>query len=250
MPTNHGLLREKEMIAALDSKKVSELSNNMRHLLEELYGVLDENEIVKCLAPDDYYKPDFFIIYRGIKKGISMKSGRSNIVHSELVNNFIEYLRELNVSEKTLETILLYHFGDGTTDGSGSERFEFAKLHYLLDNRIKEANDELNSDIDRIYQVLERCVFAGAKEEFPRADALYHGDVSFGVVATEKQVRKHIYRKNWKWMDALHIGPLMLRPHARYIGVEIASEKRRHTIECHWSNLAADIAYISKRYDN
>ena len=215
MPTNHGLLREEEMVYEINNKKVCELSNNIRHMFQVLYGVLDDNEIVTAKLTEERMKPDFIISYKGIEKGISMKSGSSTLVHSEFVDSFITYLKSHGINDKTIETILLYQFGDGTTDGSGEKRYEFSELKYLLSERIKEANEDLNKSVDFIYQVIERCVLQGVNDGWPRADGLYHGDKSFGVIATEKQIWKHIHRKDFHWMDALHIGPLILRPSAR-----------------------------------
>lgn len=247
---NEGFLKEQEMFVEINGKKVSELSNNIRNLFKAVYGVLEEDEIVYCEPPSEFYKPDFFLVYKGVKKGISMKSGRAEIVHSEDITRFTNYLKLKGFSERTVETILLYCFGDGTTDGSGEERMDYVQLHAILDQRIKEANAELNSDSDLIYEIVHRNVFQGTNPTFPPADAIYFGDRNFGVVATEIQVRKHIKRRSWTWMNALHIGPMMIRPHARYVGTEIKSEKRRRTIDFTWSHLGADVEYIGRRYDS
>ena len=61
-----GILKEQEMIYALNNKKISELSNNLRNLLRTLYGVLDDNEIVTCEKVDDAFKTDFVITYKGV----------------------------------------------------------------------------------------------------------------------------------------------------------------------------------------
>lgn len=250
MPTNQGLLKEEEMVSAINDKKVCELTNNLRHMFQVLYGVLDDNEIVNASLTDGSVKPDFFVTYKGIKKGISLKTGSSTLVHNEYLDNFINYLKANDMSDTTIETILLFHFGDGTTDGSGEERFEFAKLSYLLKDRIKEANFDLNKDDDFVYRFVERSILQGANDDWPRADAIYHGDLEYGVVATEKQIRKHIYRKDFSWMNALHIGPITLRPGARYVDKAIVNEKRRHIIQCVWPKLYSDVIYISKRYNS
>lgn len=249
MPTNHGFLREDEMVYHLNNRKIKDLSNNLYHMMQELYGVLDEDEIVTCYKTDDFIKPDFVIVYGGKEKYVSMKSGRSEIVHSENIKTFILFLRSLGVSKETQKTVLYYHYGDGTLDGSGKERYDYDKLRYLLHDRIAKANKEFQ-DIDLIMKVIERCVLFGTKKNAIRIDGLYHGDFEFGTVATTKQIIKHLKRKNWDYLQNLHIGPLQLRPHARYVGTEIKNEKRRQTIECYWTNLLSDIDYISKRYDS
>ena len=250
MGTNHGLLKEDEMVIHLNNKKVKELTNNCAYLIKELFGAVDENETITCQKTEGSVKPDLIIECKGQTRFVSMKSGRSEIVHQEIIKNFVLFLRSLGVSKRTQQTILLYHFGDGTMDGSAKERFPYEKLRLLLAQRIKEANDELNKDRDFILKVVNRCVFDGAIEDAPRADAIYHGDYEFGMLVSKKQVEKHIKRKTWDYLNNLHIGPLHLRPSARYIGREIVSEKRRHRLECFWPHLKDDIDYIARRYDD
>ena len=249
MPSNYGFLREDEMVSRLNGKDVGSLSNNLKNLIRDLFGVLSEDAIVHCEKTQNFIKPDLIITYRGEQRFVSMKSGRCDIVHQELVHNFVLFLKGLGVSTRTQETILLYHYGDGTIDGTGEKRIEYDNLRVMLHDRIKEANEELNRDKDFIMTVIEHCVFVGTIPDADPADCLYHGNYEFGVVATRKQIEKHIYRKNWQWINNLHIGPLHLRPHARYVNKDIRSEKKRQTLECYWPNLAADIDWIAHRYD-
>ena len=88
MPQNDGSLKELEVIYALNGKKTSELSNNMRALVRSLFGVLDDNKIVKCYKVDDINKTDFVVEYDNRKRNVSMKSGRAVIVHNEILSNF------------------------------------------------------------------------------------------------------------------------------------------------------------------
>ena len=249
MPTNLGNLKELEVVQSIDNKKVKELSNNMRNLVMALYGVLDGNEIVRCQKIEDYIKPDFVIIYKNQKKYVSMKSGRAETIHQEYVKNFILFLRSLGISTRTQQTILLYQYGDGSLDGTGKNRMDYNKLRLVLDERIKEANEELNKDHGFIMKVITRCLFVGTLEKAIPIDCIYFGDYRFGIVATRKQIERHINRKDWRWMNNLHIGPIQLRPHARYIGKEIKDPEARNKLECYWANLSSDIDYISNRYD-
>lgn len=249
MPTNNGKQKELEMIVHLHNKHVNELSNNLRNLLTALYGVLDDNEIVKCELVEGFIKPDFVIAYKGIQKYVSMKTGRAESVHEENIKTFILFLRSLGISTRTQQTILLYHYGDGTLDGSNDRRIEYNKLRLMLDSRIQEANEELNSTKELVLKVIERCLITGTLEKAIPIDCIYFGDYRFGEVATARQITTHVKRKSWHWMKNLHIGPIQLRPHARYYNKEIKSEKRRQKLECYWANLSSDISYISSRYD-
>ena len=250
MPINKGLLREDEMIVNLNNKKVSELSINLRNLVEALFGALLDDEVITCERMEGSMKPDFAITYQGETKYVSMKSGRSDTLHCEYIKPFILFLRELGISNRTQKTILLFHYGDGTMDGSGTTRMDYEDLCMWLKDRIKDANEELNSDYNFINKVIDRCIFDGASKEAISADIIYHGDYQEGFHMNKKQAHKYVKNRKFTWAKKLHIGPMFLRPQGRYIGREVKSEKKRHSIEVYWPHFKDSIDYVSRNYDS
>ena len=249
MPINDGLLVEDEIMANINGKKVSQISNNLRYFLRNLFGPLNDDEIVFCQKTDDSFKVDLIIRYNNVTKNISIKTGRAEIVHNEILTNFTDFLEEQGVSKETIETIKLFHYGDGTTDGTGEKRMSYIDIAHMLKDRIRKANEELNYRKELVLKTIYHCVFKGAKKDNPEIDAIYFGTKDFGVMATKKQILTHIRKRNFGFFENLHIGPLLLRPDARYVGKDIASERKRNRIIVYWPNLNADIEYISKRYD-
>ncbi len=250
MPINEGNLKEQELIFALNNKKISMLSNNMRWLMRSLFGVLDDNQLIKCYKVDDINKTDFVIEYDGRKRNVSMKSGKAVNVHNEILQNFISFLGSKGISKRTRDTICLFHYGDGTLDGSGGEgRLSYAAVSQGLGDRIKEANLELNSNMNFILDVMDRCIFKGANPDNIEADCVYFGDVDYGIVATKNQFVRNTRRRCFDYYDHLHIGPLLFRPDARYVGKEITYERKRNRIVAYWPNLREDIEYMSKRFN-
>lgn len=138
MATNHGFLKEDEMVVHLNNKKLKDLTNNCRNLIKELFGALDDDALIACTKTEGSVKPDLIIECNGKTRYLSMKSGRSEIVHQEIVKNFVLFLRSLGVSKRTQQTILLFHFGDGTMDGSAKERMSYERIRMLLADRIKD----------------------------------------------------------------------------------------------------------------
>ncbi len=248
MPNNHGKIVEDEMMLALNNHRIMDLIPNLHYLMEELFGALEPNETVLCTQPNVPIKPDLIITYKGVTKGLSIKSGTSEYMHGEPVERFVEYLREQEVSEETLKTILLNQFGDGTINGTGKERMELAELKYRLSTHIKKANDELNNNYELLVNLMDRMLFKGWDKNAIPAYAIYHGDLYSGTIVTRTQVMKYIRDKDWNYYDNFHIGPIFLRPHARYIGKEIKSVFSQHKIDGFWPNLLADMNYISKKY--
>ncbi len=225
------------------------MNNNIRFLLRNLYGPLDEDEFVHCCKTDDSFKVDLIITYKGIVKNVSIKTGRAEIVHNEILNNFVAFLENEGISESTIRTIRLFHYGDGTIDGTGKNRMSYLEIASLLKDDIEQANSELNYRKEFVLKTIYHCVFKGAKKENPEIDAIYFGTKDYGIMATKKQIITHIRKRNFGFYENLHIGPLLLRPDARYSRKEIVDERKRNRIVLYWPNLNADIEYISKRYN-
>ena len=247
---NFGTQKEDQMVLELNNKHVFELTNNLQYLVNYLYPHIDRNAFVNCqLVNDDMMKSDFIITVNNESKAISMKSGKAVVVHNEIFANFIDFLKEEGISDRTIETISLFQYGDGTTDGTGTQRLSFMEVMSKLGNRISEANDELNWSRDFIKKVVQRCVFKGARESNIEADALYFGDKDYGVVAFQSQFMRHLDKKHYGYYRNLHIGPLLIRPSARYKDKEIVDERRRNRIILYWPYLSDDVAQISRRYN-
>lgn len=247
MPINQGYLKEDEMVEFLNGKTVSSLSDNLHQLLVRLFGVVDPNEKIKCEYCEQYTKPDFKVTYKGESRYVSMKSGDAETIHSEKVQTLIPFLRSIGVSKETLKTLLLYQFGDGTTNGTGQKRYNNHETYIWLKSRIQAANAELNTD-EMTEKIFERIVYQGVKDTVKPADCIYHGNYENGFLATKKQISLYIKDKDWSYLENLHVGPLLMRPHARYAGVPIRNENNRIKMDFYWPKLKLDIIYISKKY--
>lgn len=248
MSINKGLLKEDEFVYFLNRKKAGALSQNLRGMLESLYGIVDPKLTVYCRKTVDYIKPDIIIKHRSIEKAVSIKSGHSQVLHCEQIKPFILFLRGLGVSKRTQQTILLFLYGDGTMDGTGETRHSQEEVCELLKDRIAAANYELNKDIGLIEKFVDRIMFVGVNPEAIKADAIYSGDANEGFIITREQIMKHLSVKDWTYYHNLHIGPIFLNAGARYVNRPIKNEKKRHTIECYWPRFKLDMVYITKRY--
>lgn len=248
MAINNGPLKEDEFVYYMNVKKAKDLNPNLRSMMERLFGIIDLDKKVSCERTQNYIKPDVLIKHQRVTKGLSIKGGSSHVLHNEQIKTFILFLRSLGISSRTQQTILLFQYGDGTMDGTGNNRLTGQEVSFKLKDRIEEANKELNSSKEFVKKVIDRALFDGVDPEAKKADAIYHGDVHYGVIVTRQQMYKHIEKKDWKDTYCLHIGPLQLVPSARFAGTEIRNEKKRHIIQCCWPRLSDDFEYISKRY--
>ena len=250
---NPGILREEEFVHAFDGKKIDDLGYNQKHMLRQMFGIFDPEKTLKAELVDGFQKPDIWLEYDGQRKYISIKSGKAVVVGMENVKKFIRYLREWHLSEESQKTILLFHFGDGTVDGSGKERYDMDLFRVKLKKRIEALNEELNDNPEFVKEFVERYLFKGTQPNYIPADYIYFGDVNFGTICSKTQVMKHIGRRarenHWRFLFNPHVGPLLFRPHARYTGKEIKDESKRWEVNIYWANLFADLSYIAQRYD-
>ena len=249
-------MMEDEIIIALNGKKVEELNQNLINVMEYLFGALDYREIIKSEVVYNFAKADFSITYQDITKYVSMKTGEAKGVHSEEVDMFCSYLKENGISDKTINTILLFQYGDGTLDGTGKTRFGYNVLMRKLENEIIDANDELNKNKEFVIKTVKRAVlgeYEAINPDKPIVDAVYYGTVQKGYIATRSQIISHIKKRSWDRIYSLHIGPLMIRPHARYVDKKEMTEKEAHArkiVNFTWFNFVNDIKYISSSYSN
>ena len=248
MKPRNGLQKEDIMVATLNDKRVGDLNENLKNMLMKLYGVLDDNEIVKCRKMESFSKPDIIITYKGFSKYVSIKSGMAREVHEEQITTVISFLHRVGISKETIETLLLFQYGDGTTNGLGEKRMRWDDVYRTYEDRIEKANNELNKNKKILLDVMERCLFQGVDAKAPSADAIYHGDVISGVIVTKRQFQRYFLIKDWSHYNSFHIGPVVLRPHSRDVDKKIKNEHLRHRLQFNWPTLKADMLYINKYF--
>ncbi|MGM9874166.1 MAG: hypothetical protein ACI31G_04620 [Bacilli bacterium] len=249
MHKNPGIFKEEEFVFKLNNKKFKELTNNFKNMINEIFGVVDDNQLIECSLHPGFQKPDVKIKCADREVYVSIKSGRATEIHEESVKDFVLFLKAEGISRESIKTVLFYIYGDGSYDGSGKRRYEYNELRMMLRTRIKLLNIELNKSKDFVKKVIEKYLFKGSRKEFIEADYIYFGNADYGVICNKKQIFKHIDVKNWSFMSNPHIGPLQFRPHARYINKPVKNEKYRHIVDIWWANLFEDLDYISSRYN-
>lgn len=250
MNTMIGIQNEENFVKALDNKTYSELNKNLQLFLFYLYPNIDKTMKFHCYMTENFVKPDIVIHQNQQYRYVSLKYGQAETLHNESIRTFVEFLRDCQISEESIETYLLYHYGDGTTDGTGKRRMGSVETRFTYDDRIKKLNEELNSSKSLIKEFADRVMFQGVNLQANRADYIYHGDPDSGVFISREQFMRHVDRKNWSFMvRCVHIGPFVIRPHARYADREILNEAHRHTVTVNYPGIVNDLLYIQNRYN-
>ena len=248
MGSNQGFQNESLIAEALNGKTYDQINQNLQSLIKNLFGYPEEGAIIESAQIEGVFKPDIYIKYKGQTKNISVKVGRANKVHGENVKDFILFLRSLGISEQTQKIMLLFHYGDGTLDGSGKRRLDSLAIRIKMDKLLKIANRELNSSREVIDKVMERVLFQGIADNGPNAEYIYFGSPEYGQIVSKRQIYTYIDNRSWQFATKLHIGPIFIRPHARYADKKIFNPLSRERVHCYWPNLADDLDRISKRF--
>ena len=249
MNTIVGIENEENFVRCIDNKKYFDLSKHLQYFLRYLFPFVDASEKFHCFQTRNFMKPDICISLQSEMRYVSLKYGEADTVHNENILTFKKFLEENGISQEAINTYLLYHYGDGTTDGSGKRRLGSVEVRFHYEEEIKKLNEEFNQSKEFIKKFADRVMFQGVNPQANCADFIYHGDVDYGVFMSRYQLMQHIDKKNWDFMTGcVHIGPFVVRPHARYSNKEIRNEEHRHTVVVNYPKIIQDIMYIFPRY--
>lgn len=247
----NGFEIEEKLCESINNKTYYELNKNLQYLVFYLFPHLNKDISFNCFRTNNFSKPDICVSQERDLKYISVKTGQSEGVHNEYIKTFIQFLKENGISDESIETYLLYHYGDETTDGTGKRRMNTIEVRFTYDDRIRKLNEEFNASRDFIKKFADRVLFQGVDPNAMKAEFIYHGDVEFGVFCSRNQIMRHIEKRNWNYMQTcVHVGPFTIRPHARYARSTYNNEKHedhRHIVAVNYPRFLQDLMYISSR---
>lgn len=96
---NRGYFTEIVFINYLNNKKFKETNLLVQELLKKLYPMIKDNDVIIAYKYGKYAKTDIVVSVRGIKKGLSLKTGSRNSVHVEPIDKFCHYLEKYHFKE-------------------------------------------------------------------------------------------------------------------------------------------------------
>lgn len=115
MVLNFGELNEIKFVEYLNNKKFSELNPMFQNFIEDLFGKVDNNDII--ISKNNIYptKTDIFIKINNKQKRISIKMGYNNSIHIEPISSFIHFLIENQIKKEYIYKILLSKINNYST---------------------------------------------------------------------------------------------------------------------------------------
>ena len=236
-----GYLVEITFINYLNNSLYKELNPIMQDLLKALYPYIKDNDKIIAYKYGKYAKVDIVIIVRGIKKGISIKTGSKNSVHLEKINKFSIFL----LKNKFTNTMQLkkYLYSDGTTNNTGKYRItadEYKK------NNIEEIN-EINRQLNKIKKILIKRFLIKTDINYKvNVNAFIYGYVNDFLWATTDEVVECLLEKDI-YSTGVHISSLFIQNWDKNIKQNEKYEYCREYIQVKWYSLFDDFIYIMNK---
>lgn len=242
---NKGIQIEKEIITHINGKYFDELNNNIQAFMISIYGInLNKNKKFKVSKFYNNYKPDIVIEHNGIKKYISIKSGKSCSIHQEHIYSFINFLHDLNCPMQVANELKYFQFNDETKDGTGTIRknaMDFQENNY---DSIKLINNFFNRK-EIMDKIIDRLLFTGEYFGIPKAEYIYYGNLENGIWADSEKIKNYLKEKHI-FSSSIHSSKLYYQSLHRNLKFELEHEYRRYYIQFKWYSIEEDLKEIIK----
>ena len=251
----HGFSNEEHISNYLNNQKFSNLNENMQDFLCFLFNrqISNHEHIQSDLTQKiegKNPKPDIWIKIGSEIKFVSVKEGSGNSVHQEPFKDFCNFLKDINVSEETINYLKLYHYGDDTFDGNGEIRLSTPDIKTKYQSKILSVNTELNSP-DTLIEILYRVLFAGVFRNPIIVDAIYHGSVDNGVYANREEIIDYLIdNADVSEMSGIRFSELTYQPWTRDQHRTAAHPERRYVMQVKWGSMTNCVNIITRRRNN
>jgi hypothetical protein len=102
-----------------------EINPNLQHFLMDVFkGYSLKGKRIHAIRSRINVKPDFYLHVDDIPKEVyaSVKKGSGNSVHQESLTSFVDFLKTIGATNEVIDSLKLFHYGDGTTNNTGRIR--------------------------------------------------------------------------------------------------------------------------------
>lgn len=238
-----GFQNELNLIEYINSKDSFDLYNeNIKGFLSFIFEFDLSGRVVRCFKEGGQQKPDFSIRCKNVTKYISVKKGSGNSVHQESFNEFIGFLTSISTSTNTIDSIKLYHYGDGTLDDTGVNRYSASQCSSMYTNQIQTANNELNQR-EKLTAILNRVLFLGNVGCGNLVDYIYYGSVDSGIWASRNELLNYFLNNTFQ-STTIHFASLTYQVWGRNNNFTAKHPDRRYIMQVKWSQIVFDINTI------
>ncbi len=242
MHLNRGEKNEINFVKYLNEKSIRYLNPMFQAFIYDLFGNLDDNYIIKCIGNKYPTKADIFIKINGIQKRISIKMGYNNSVHVERISEFIHFLIENKIDVDIINKYLLYHYADGTKNGTGTIRMSSTEYKKLYQKDIDEINKAFNNDF-LIKKAINRFVLQGRNSKY-EIHAIIYGTINDFLWIKREEIYNIILSKRNEYSTGVHFGPLFCQPQNRCLNYNQLYDTKRFCVQVKWYSLFDNIIEV------
>ena len=186
-------------------------------------------------------KSDIFIKYKKYVKCISIKSGQSNSIHTESIQEFKRYLEKLNIPYKIINKYIDYHYGykkDINGNICFSEKFSSKEYKNLYQEDIDIFNEYINKT-RIIVDMIDRFIIRGNNSDYD-IDALISGTVNNYTWINKYDLYDLILSKRCLDYTSPHIACMTIGPKKRCIYSD-KNIKDRYLVCIRWNFIQENI---------
>lgn len=242
--SNYGIQNEYDFVELFNNKKYDELDSNSKKFIKDLYGdIIDLNSMIYSWKNNMVQKTDIFIKYKGYIKRISLKCGNSNSVHHEQLQEFIIFLKKLDVSKDLISKYVSYHYGY-MRDNNGiiniNKKLSSETYKSIYQSEITELNIFLNNT-KIIIEMVDRFIIKGRNSEY-EIDALVCGKTDDYVWIKKYDIYDLILSMRSINYKSPHISCLTIGPKKRNLNGDSKNWKEKYIVCIRWNFIKEQIS--------
>ncbi len=242
---NYGIQNEMDIITLLNNKRFGSLPDFWKQLLNNAFSETRNQELIRCYKGKATEKADLYVIMNNTMRSFSVKMGKNVSVHSEKLSTFCGFLRWLKIDEENIQTLKLFHYGDGTTDGTGDKKYTSAELVEMYGPRIQKLNEQLNKD-EVLLRFINRFLRVGTLLQRSFVYYIYYGTVKCGLYAPLTEFIPFLSKQHYDNIKTIHFGPFVYEPAYRGLDSQTFDNPRRYYVDIKWKTGLKDLADFNK----
>ena len=235
-----GLKNEHNIANYLCGKRFYQLNKHWRSIILKMFENVEDDDIIYCEKIMRNLKEDLMVVVHGQKRTISVKCGNIVTVHCEKIRSFCDYLIHLGFTEEQIQILFLYHYGDGTIDGTGTERVGVDVLKKRYREEIKEFNN-LTHQRKILRLMLDRILSYGTINQKGHVDFLYYGTLEDGKIYNMQQFMDFLVARDYDKNESIHFGPFIYCPQNRTLKDPTKDPVDRHYTSLKWYGHQIDL---------
>lgn len=228
---------EKDFVNSFNKKTLNDLTLLQKSFIKELFPDINYKDKIISWNNFETKKADIFIKVNNLTRGISIKSGNENSMHSEPIQDFYRFLKQLNIPEQQIKIYENYHYGK--IENENNKKYSAKELKEIMKDQLLELNKELNKP-KNIIKAVDRYIVHGIDTKYDIAVLISGTPENFTWIKSDNIYDFALnYDKN-KY-EAPHFGMLIIQPKKRDLENTGKNYSDCHRVQVKWHNLYEEI---------